>query len=715
MAYQRTTSSFYSLTGNRLHLRNNSLTTNNTNNNNNNNNMKIGNTHYDLATEDNEEEENSTIYLKEKYSNDSQHPYYSHPSSQYHHVKPLVLFSFDLTHWSPILQYLFLIGGLIIFMCLYGYYQELVIYGWFNRKLSIFSTFLHFLGCTFFAQLQRNISSSPNSSSSSNPSSTPTNASANPSSTTHNPGALPVSVASQSLWKRSMYHFYWYLHRWTNITMGTASSKTAIGYYLLLVFTKTAAQGLSNLSMTEINYPAKVLFKSANPIITIFLGLFWFRKTYPIRDYIVVLLLIFGLYIFITSDNRNRPECTTLGIVYVVLSMFGSAGVPMIQEHCITTYNASIEDLLYFCFLGSTIVSLLLSILNGEFLEGILFLINSSSIHIWIIFIAFCTFGFIGANFSTAITAHYGSLVNGLANTFRKAVTIIVSFLMFPERNELTVRKVYGALIFFSGLLVSIFYGEGKPGKGGMKSSALKVKDDKGVNELVKDPENLLIDRYVEADTVFLADKEPLSSLDHTEAGTKLSSPYRREIAESFNTPPTSTLTTSISSQFPAEEVVINRSPAVQRDTLIPPAFPSPKKQYGFEEEKAQLPRPRQVSSQVPPPITNEEIDIFIPETILPAGSQQLKQKSFRINTPQEDSVYDVMVNNVSSFYQNLNLFGPSEAEKTQAFLQYSQQELNNGNSRIPHQSEIEDDGDDFEDDDGTSRNGRFSRQQFTV
>ena len=53
------------------------------------------------------------------------------------------------------MQYLVLAGGLMFFMCLFGYYQELVIvYSRFKRKLSLFSTFLHFLGCSFFAQLQ---------------------------------------------------------------------------------------------------------------------------------------------------------------------------------------------------------------------------------------------------------------------------------------------------------------------------------------------------------------------------------------------------------------------------------------------------------------------------------------------------------------------------------------------------------------------------------
>lgn len=44
---------------------------------------------------------------------------------------------------------------MILVMCLYGYFQELVVYGWFQRKLSVFSTFLHFVGCFCLCVLQR--------------------------------------------------------------------------------------------------------------------------------------------------------------------------------------------------------------------------------------------------------------------------------------------------------------------------------------------------------------------------------------------------------------------------------------------------------------------------------------------------------------------------------------------------------------------------------
>ena len=70
-----------------------------------------------------------------------------------HAIKPLVLFGTDLSFLTPMLRYVVLACGMFFFMCLYGYFQELVVYGWFQRKLSIFSTFLHFLGSSVFAQV----------------------------------------------------------------------------------------------------------------------------------------------------------------------------------------------------------------------------------------------------------------------------------------------------------------------------------------------------------------------------------------------------------------------------------------------------------------------------------------------------------------------------------------------------------------------------------
>jgi hypothetical protein len=231
------------------------------------------------------------------------------------------------------------------------------------------------------------------------------------------------------------------------------------------VFLKTASQALSNLSMSEINYPAKVLFKSANPVVTMLIGVTYLNKSYPLRDYFVVILLLVGLYLFIVADNYDKnssteamPSATGLGVVYVSLSMLSGASVPMIQEHVILLHHASVDDLLFYSFLGGAILSFSFSFFNGELWAGLIFLSQSLSPTTLFIFISFCSFGFLGATCSTGITAQHGALVNGICNTFRKVTTIGLSFLMFPERNPLSVHKVEGIAVFFSGLAMRVFF-----------------------------------------------------------------------------------------------------------------------------------------------------------------------------------------------------------------------------------------------------------------
>jgi adenosine 3'-phospho 5'-phosphosulfate transporter B3 len=697
MAYQRVTSS--AGLGNRsqqqqIHLRTNSSGS-----------VLNSLKNLDIATEDDVDEETETTFLKEKYSSAS-HPYYNTPAvSQYHHVKPLVLFSLDITHWSPIVQYIFLIGGLILFMCLYGYYQELVIYGWFNRRLSWFSTFLHFLGCTGFAQLQRNISTAPPL--------TTTNSNAEP------PSIPVASKGIQGYYNRFLYVFRYYSYSFSsywNISMGTATTGTAIGYYFLLVCMKTLSQGLSNLSMTEINYPAKVLFKSANPIITIFLGIVWFKKTYPLKDYIVVGLLLCGLYVFITdttsqkAHHNTRPECTPLGIFYVILSMIGSALVPMIQEHAITTYNASIEDLLYYCFLGSTIVSLLLSMVNGEFIGGMVFLWNNSSFHIWFVFICFCTFGFVGSNFSTAITAHYGSLVNGLSNTIRKAVTMVLSFIMFPERNELTVHKVYGAMIFFAGLLVSTFMGDekhkhGKGGGGSSGKSQKQLQNDSSVKNSgdaidVEEGGGGLGGRGGHGENNSLLggseDEEQVEVIVNTESNHHFPTPTHRRNSRDGNTlPPLSSSGLKQKSPSPESKAVIANSfhspiqsvPYHHSTSSIPPSGTTgaadglsasyeeddnnkhhdPLLQEGYKQRHQSPPPPF-------PPVasSSQHHDHYYHHKNASPYAHQIspnrrssptnRNNNSNVNNNSDNSVYNTVYNNLSAFYQNLTNTNPSTA-----------------------------------------------------
>lgn len=96
------------------------------------------------------------------------------------------------------------------------------------------------------------------------------------------------------------------------------------------------------------------MFKSALPIVSMIIGIVFYQKSYMIRDYIAVLLIVMGLIIFMQSGASNGafPEATGLGIVFVLLSLLGSAGIPLLQEFCMATHGSSTEEMLFYPFIG---------------------------------------------------------------------------------------------------------------------------------------------------------------------------------------------------------------------------------------------------------------------------------------------------------------------------------------------------------------------------
>ena len=322
---------------------------------------------------------------------------------------PLILFGIDCTRRGQKTKYAILAIGLFVFTCGYGYYQELVVYSWFKRKLGLFTTMLYFVGSALCALLEKFIYT----------------------------GTSPIE------------------------------RKSPWSYHILLSILKCGSQTLTNVSMGHINYPAKVLFKSAIPVAQMAIGSVWLRKSYPIRDHIVIGLLMLGIYVFI-SGNPKQPDANMYGIILIILSVIGAAAVPMVQDHCMTTYHSKPTEMLYFSFMGGAMMSALTALLSGEFHIGMSFLLdgdetilnplNTNISHYkpveypWFALCMFCTLGYFGAHCSTALTQHFGALLNGITNTARKATSVALSFIYFPDEHQMTLQLFIGCIIFFSGL-----------------------------------------------------------------------------------------------------------------------------------------------------------------------------------------------------------------------------------------------------------------------
>lgn len=150
------------------------------------------------------------------------------------------------------------------------------------------------------------------------------------------------------------------------ISMKFSERKIPIQYYCLFSILHVTMQGCTNLAMQYLNYPAKTLFKSSRVIVTMIFGGCCMGKKYYFNDFVVAGMIITGLSLFVVCDAQTSPVFDPTGILYISLALCADSAILNIQEYCLNAYNAGHDELVYYTYMGSAIVSCLMTIINGK-------------------------------------------------------------------------------------------------------------------------------------------------------------------------------------------------------------------------------------------------------------------------------------------------------------------------------------------------------------
>mmetsp|Transcript_20089 Transcript_20089/g.27281 ORF Transcript_20089/g.27281 Transcript_20089/m.27281 type:complete len:429 (-) Transcript_20089:392-1678(-) len=305
----------------------------------------------------------------------------------------LRILGFEIGHMSAVRQYAVCTGILFFFTILYGALQELVAIHIFERRHGLFVTLIQFFGYTFFAFLQ-------------------------------------------------------WVFRENNVR-----SSVPVVYLVILAVLQASMQGLSNLSMRYLTYPAKVLFKSSRVIPTMIFGVIFYGKRYSITEYLIIVIMVFGLATFLGADANASPEFHPIGVGLISLSLIVDAAIINLQEHLFSKFNCDEEEMIFMSYAGGSIVLLITCIGMGEVMEGLSFVRqHQDPVRILTILTVFAACGFCGVSSVTALTKRFGALTAALTTTARKALTILVSFFLFPK--PINGGHIFGSGIFILGLVL---------------------------------------------------------------------------------------------------------------------------------------------------------------------------------------------------------------------------------------------------------------------
>lgn len=229
--------------------------------------------------------------------------------------------------------------------------------------------------------------------------------------------------------------------------------RAPLSFYFIIGFYAVAGTATSLYSLTLLNFPTWVLFKSSRVIGVMVGGIFILGKKYHIQEYIGVFLLAVGLFIFTLGDIRLLPSINPLGILLVVFSLVMNSFEGNMQEKGVSHYKAEENEMVVYGYSFGALQILPYLLWTGELSDGLAFLQGSPFLLGQIL--ANCVLGYFGITFVLGLVRISSALTTVIVTSCRKALTVVFSFVLFAKPFSLL--YVAGFTTFFVGVALNVY------------------------------------------------------------------------------------------------------------------------------------------------------------------------------------------------------------------------------------------------------------------
>lgn len=223
-----------------------------------------------------------------------------------------------------------------------------------------------------------------------------------------------------------------------------------VSSYPLLTLCLMASSSFSNMSLNYINFPTKVVFRSCKLIPTMIIATIINKRVFKLYEYVSAVAISIGLVIFAAVDWKLTPSFNPIGLVLVSLSVIADSILPNAQERLFRYGSSRLEVTFYTNFFTLVAMSVT-TIISGDLIAVIHIavfrdkrLLTYMAVYTLISYIAVSSF--------MTIVKKYGGVTAVLLGTARKAMTLILSFVLFPK--AFSWLYVLGATLVLGGLMV---------------------------------------------------------------------------------------------------------------------------------------------------------------------------------------------------------------------------------------------------------------------
>jgi len=217
-------------------------------------------------------------------------------------------------------------------------------------------------------------------------------------------------------------------------------------------------------SLLYISFPVQVIAKSVKTIPVMIIGKFVSGKTYPFRQYILMLIMASGIALFLfgyqengalkLTSKRAKQNITTInGIILLICYLAFDGFTSNYQKHIFDRYSISFLNMMFFVNLISTILTLTSLIFNNTLFECLVFMKQHQIFTMHIFATSICSS--IGQLFIFSTIEEFGPVIFTIIMTMRQAFSILLSCIFYG--HQLNWFSIVGINIAFLAIFVHAF------------------------------------------------------------------------------------------------------------------------------------------------------------------------------------------------------------------------------------------------------------------
>ncbi|XP_069126118.1 adenosine 3'-phospho 5'-phosphosulfate transporter 2-like [Argopecten irradians] len=227
-----------------------------------------------------------------------------------------------------------------------------------------------------------------------------------------------------------------------------------LGKFTVLALLTVISFGFGNLSLSYTNFPTLVLYKSMKLVPVMATGVLFYGKPADTNQITSAILITLGVVGFTLTDAQVSTSYSHYGVMAMLLVICADIGIGSMQQRTSIDHRYSDSEMMFYsCSIG--FLGLLVSLVLSRTFEPAFRFCNKHMVETYGYTIMSSVFGLLGTNVLQTLMKSHGSLVGVTVTLLRKALSIALSFIVFPK--PFVYQYIWSALLFFAGFIFNIY------------------------------------------------------------------------------------------------------------------------------------------------------------------------------------------------------------------------------------------------------------------